>query len=67
VSILKLAVVLLELDPEELALIALIPGNSEFRDSLPETWICTPSPPRISLRISSSGFEVVFVVAVETE
>jgi hypothetical protein len=67
VSILKLAVVLLELDPEELALIALIPGNSESRDSLPETWICTPSPPRISLRISSSGFEVAFVVAVETE
>lgn len=53
-SALKLEEVLLEV----LALLVVLPGSSESRD-----WICSP-PPRISLRISSSGFEPD-LVAVE--
>ena len=52
--VLKLEVLL-----EVLALLVVLPGSSESRD-----WIRSP-PPRISLRISSSGFEADFVVAVE--
>ena len=54
-SALKLEEVLLEV----LALLVVLPGSSESRD-----WIRSP-PPRISLRISSSGFKADFVVAVE--
>jgi hypothetical protein len=49
-----------------LALLAVLPGSSESRDSLREYLVCTPSPPRISLRISSSGVEAALGIAAET-
>jgi hypothetical protein len=53
-SVLKLEVLL-----EVLALLVVLPGSSESRD------LIRSPPPRISLRISSSGFEADFVIAVE--